>query len=66
MEIISIRRGFASDHSSTSYEFLALGRPLDKEDRAAVASLSSRARPSRHSVSNVKCNIKRRYKFRWN
>ena len=53
MKIISIRRGFASDHSSTSYEFLAIDRPLDKEDRAAVASLSSRARPTRHSVSFI-------------
>lgn len=53
MEIISIRRGFASDHSSTSYEFLAIDRPLNKEDRAAVASLSSRARPTRHSVSFI-------------
>lgn len=53
MEIISIRRGFASDHSSTSYEFLAIDRPLNKEERAAVASLSSRARPTRHNVSFI-------------
>ncbi len=53
MKIISIRKGFASDHSSTSYEFLAIDRPLDKKARAAVASLSSRAHPTPRSVSFI-------------
>ncbi len=53
MEIISVRQGFASDHSSTSYEFLALDRPLDKEARAAISSLSSRANPTRRRVSFI-------------
>lgn len=53
MKIISVRQGFASDHSSTSYEFLALDRPLDKAARAAVSSLSSRAKPTRHRVSFI-------------
>jgi hypothetical protein len=53
MKIISVRYGFASDHSSTSYEFLALDRPLDKAARAAVSTLSSRANPSRRRVSFI-------------
>ena len=53
MRIISIRKGFASDHSSTSYEFLAIDRTLDKKARAAVASLSSRAHPTPRSVSFI-------------
>ncbi len=53
MKIFSVRRGFASDHSSTSYEFLAIDKPLDKEARAAVSSLSSRANPTRHTVSFI-------------
>ena len=46
MRIISVRRGFASDHSSTSYEFLALDRQLTKTERAEVSRLSSRANVS--------------------
>ena len=53
MKIISVRKGFASDHSSTSYEFLAVDCPLDKEARAAVSSLSSRVDPTRRRVSFV-------------
>jgi len=53
LKIISVRRGFASDHSSTSYEFLAVDRPLDKEARAAVSSLSSRADPTRRRASFI-------------
>lgn len=53
MKIFSIRRGFASDHSSTSYEFLAIDKPLDKEARAAVSSLSSRANPTKHTVNFI-------------
>lgn len=43
MRIISVRRGFASDHSSTSYEFLAVDRQLTKTERTEVSRLSSRA-----------------------
>ena len=46
MKILSLRRGFASDHSSTSYEFLAVEKPLGKEARAAVSKLSRRVRPT--------------------
>lgn len=53
MKIISVRKGFASDHSSTSYEFLAVDRPLDKKARAVVSSLSSRADPTRRRVSFI-------------
>ena len=53
MKILTVRRGFLADHSSTSYEFLAVDRPLDKKARAAVASLSSRAAPSARKVSFV-------------
>ncbi len=53
MRIISIRKGFTSDHSSTSYEFLAVDKALGKEERAKVASLSSRAAPTSRRVSFV-------------
>jgi len=53
LKIISVRKGFASDHSSTSYEFLAVDRPLNKAARAAVSSLSSRANPTRRRVSFI-------------
>ncbi|MBU0608226.1 MAG: hypothetical protein KKI08_10070 [Armatimonadetes bacterium] len=53
MKIISVRQGFASDHSSTSYEFLAVDKPLGAEDRANVASLSSRADPTKRRVSFI-------------
>ena len=51
MEILSIRFGFASDHSSTSYEFLAVDKPLDKKERSEVSRLSSRANPSARRVN---------------
>ena len=51
MEILSVRRGFLADHSSTSYEFLAVDRPLDTRARAAVSRLSSRACPTSTRVS---------------
>ena len=53
MKILSIRRGFLADHSSTSYEFLAIDRPLDAKARAAVAALSSRADPTARRVEFV-------------
>jgi hypothetical protein len=46
MKILSVRRGFASDHSSTSYEFLAVDKKLGKEERAEVSKLSSRVNPT--------------------
>jgi hypothetical protein len=46
MKILSVRRGFASDHSSTSYEFLAVDKPLSKKERAEVSKLSSRVHPT--------------------
>ncbi|MBA1334936.1 MAG: hypothetical protein HPY66_0557 [Firmicutes bacterium] len=53
MRIISIRKGFASDHSSTSYEFLAVDKALGKKEKAEVASLSRRADPTSRRVSFV-------------
>ena len=53
MRILSVRRGFASDHSSTSYEFLAVDRPLSREAREAVSALSSRAQPTKRRVSFI-------------
>jgi len=53
MRIISVREGFASNHSSTSYEFLAVDKPLGAADRANVASLSSRADSTRRRVSFI-------------
>ena len=51
MKIISIRCGFASDHSSTSYEFLAIDKPLDKKKRTDISKLSSRADPGARRVN---------------
>lgn len=53
MEILSIRRGFLADHSSTSYEFLAVDKPLDAKTRSAVSRLSSRVRPTTRRASFV-------------
>jgi len=53
MKIFSIRRGFQADHSSTSYEFLAVDKPLDAAARKAVTRLSSRAHPTKRSVSFI-------------
>jgi hypothetical protein len=53
MKILSVRRGFLADHSSTSYEFVALDKPLSSEARAAVGDLSSRADPTARRVSFV-------------
>lgn len=53
MKILSARRGFTSDHSSTSYEFVAVDKPLDKDARSKVSSLSSRANPTKRKVSFV-------------
>ncbi len=47
MKILSIRNSFTSDHSSTSYEFLAVDKPLTREAREKVRSLSRRVRPTR-------------------
>jgi len=43
MKILSEKHGFTSDHSSTSYQFLAIDKPLGKDARADVAALSDRA-----------------------
>jgi hypothetical protein len=51
MKIISFRKGFTADHSSTSYEFLAIDKALGKQAKAEVAALSSRARPTARRVS---------------
>lgn len=53
VKIISVRRGFLADHSSTSYEFLAIDKPLDSIERAEIARLSSRASPTSRRVSFV-------------
>ncbi|HKL41411.1 MAG TPA: hypothetical protein VJ962_02335 [Clostridia bacterium] len=50
MEIISVRKGFTADHSSTSYEFLAIDKPLTQKDIDEVSSLSSRATPDDRAV----------------
>ncbi len=53
MKIIAVHRGFACDHSSTSYEFLAVDKPLAQKARRDVSSLSSRANPTRRRVSFI-------------
>ena len=53
MKILSVRRGYMADHSSTSYEFLAIDHALDAKAQAAVSKLSRRARPSSRRVSFI-------------
>jgi len=53
MKILSVRRGFLADHSSTSYEFLAVDKPLGAKAQAAVSRLSSRASPTARRVSFI-------------
>ncbi|MFA4889568.1 MAG: hypothetical protein WC628_08375 [Candidatus Omnitrophota bacterium] len=53
MKILSVRKGFPVDHSSTSYEFLAIDKTLGQSERKAVAKLSSRARPTKRKVSFI-------------
>lgn len=53
MKILSVRKGFQADHSSTSYEFFAVDKALDPISRKAVAKLSSRARPTKRRVSFI-------------
>ncbi len=45
MEILSIRRGFEFDHSSTNYEFFSYDRTLTDKERKKVSKYSSRSRP---------------------
>lgn len=53
MRLISVRKGFQSDHSSTSYEFLAVDKRLPAEQKRLVSKLSSRACPTNQRVSFV-------------
>ena len=53
MKIISVHKGFACDHSSTSYELLAVDKPLGQAAIRSVSSLSSRAAPTRRRVSFI-------------
>ncbi|MDW7658370.1 MAG: hypothetical protein SCM11_14475 [Bacillota bacterium] len=53
MQILSFRSGFASDHSSTSYQFLAVDKPLGEREREDVATLPVSAAPSARRVRFV-------------
>ena len=53
MMILSERQGFASDHSSTSYEFMAVDKPLGQKERAEVSKLSSRVNPTSRRANFV-------------
>ena len=53
MKIISVHQGFARDHSSTSYQFLAVDKPLSEKARRDVSSLSRRANPTQRHVSFI-------------
>lgn len=53
MKILSLRKGFQADHSSTSYEFFAVEKPLNASERKQVSGLSSRARPTKRRVSFI-------------
>jgi hypothetical protein len=52
MKILSLRKGFASDHSSTSYEFMAVDKPLGKAERDEVARISDK-RPTSRKASFI-------------
>ena len=43
MKIISMKKGFTADHSSTSYEFAVVDQLLTKDKKEEVKKLSSRA-----------------------
>jgi len=51
VKIISIKKGFAADHSSTSYEFYAIDQVLGSKEKAAVSGLSSRVDPTKRKAS---------------
>lgn len=53
MKILSIRKGFCADHSSTSYEFYAIDTPLNAKDQAEVSKLSSRVNPTGRRASFI-------------
>ncbi|MCL2322223.1 MAG: hypothetical protein FWC47_08990 [Oscillospiraceae bacterium] len=53
MKIWSIKKGFTSDHSSTSYEFLAVDKPLSKTDKDKISMLSRRVSPTSYRSSFV-------------
>lgn len=53
MKIISVSRGFTADHSFTSYEFLAVDKPLNAEAIKAVRTLSRRCQPDARRVSFI-------------
>ena len=53
MKVISIRKGFAADHSSTSYEFYAIDKVLGSEEKTAVSRLSSRVNPTGRRASFI-------------
>lgn len=53
MRILTVRRGFLADHSSTSYEFLAVDKTLDAKARAAISSLSRRVNPTSRRASFI-------------
>jgi len=53
MKILSIRKGFTADHSSTSYEFYAIDKVLDSKEQAAVSVLSSRVNPTGRRASFI-------------
>jgi len=44
MKIISMKRGFTADHSSTSYEFAVVDKLLTNTQKADIMKLSSRAK----------------------
>lgn len=53
MKILSIRKGFCADHSSTSYEFYAIDTPLNTKEQAEVSKLSSRVNPTGRRASFI-------------
>ena len=51
MRIISVKKGFTADHSSTSYEFAVVDQLLTNSKKAEVMKLSSRAKVTARKAS---------------
>ncbi|MBX6316648.1 MAG: hypothetical protein IRY99_27605 [Isosphaeraceae bacterium] len=50
MRSLRARHGFQADHSSSSYLFYAVDRPISAEGQQVAHRFSSRAEVSRHAV----------------
>jgi hypothetical protein len=54
MRILRVRRGFQADHSSSSYLFYAVDRPVSAAGQAIAHRYSSRAEVDEHYARYIK------------